>query len=49
MTAMSGFPRLWAVSGVDNRQLVEQIVELGLARHAARARLARSRQAAAQG
>lgn len=40
MTAMSGFPRLWAASGVGNRELVERIVELGLARHAAYARLA---------
>ena len=48
MTAMSGFPRLWAASGVDNRQLVERIVELGLARHAACTRLARSRQVADQ-
>jgi D-alanine-D-alanine ligase len=37
MTAMSGFPRLWAATGVDGRALVEEIVQLGLARHAARA------------
>jgi D-alanine-D-alanine ligase len=43
MTAMSGFPRLWAASGVDGRALVEEIVQLGLARHAARSRL-RTRQ-----
>ena len=33
MTAMSGFPRLWAASGVDGRALVEEIVRLGLERH----------------
>jgi D-alanine-D-alanine ligase len=43
MTAMSGFPRLWNASGVDGRMLVEEIVQLGLARHAARSRL-RTRQ-----
>ena len=43
MTAMSGFPRLWAASGVDGPQLVERIVQLGLQRHAARSRL-RTRQ-----
>jgi D-alanine-D-alanine ligase len=44
MTAMSGFPRLWAAfprlwaaTGVDGRALIEEIVQLGLARHAARA------------
>ena len=36
MTAMSGFPRLWAASGVDGRALVAEIVRLGLERHAAR-------------
>jgi len=39
MTPMSGFPRLWAATGVDNRSLVEEIVRLGLRRHAARSRL----------
>ncbi|HEY5388260.1 MAG TPA: D-alanine--D-alanine ligase family protein [Thermoleophilia bacterium] len=39
MTPMSGFPRLWAATGVDNRALVEEIVQLGLRRHAARSRL----------
>jgi D-alanine-D-alanine ligase len=39
MTAMSGFPRLWAASGVDGRELVRTIVALGRERHAARARL----------
>ncbi len=43
MTAMSGFPRLWAASGVDGHELVERIVQLGLERHAARSRL-RTRQ-----
>lgn len=33
MTAMSGFPRLWAASGVDGRALVDEIVRLGLERH----------------
>ena len=37
MTAMSGFPRLWAATGVDGPALVEEIVRLGLARHASRA------------
>jgi D-alanine-D-alanine ligase len=36
MTAMSGFPRLWAASGVDGPALVEEIVQLGLRRQAAR-------------
>ena len=36
MTAMSGFPRLWAASGIDGPALVEQIVQLGLRRQAAR-------------
>jgi D-alanine-D-alanine ligase len=36
MTAMSGFPRLWAATGVDGEALVEEIVRLGLARQAAR-------------
>jgi len=36
MTAMSGFPRLWAAAGVDGRALVEEIVQLGLRRQAAR-------------
>jgi D-alanine-D-alanine ligase len=39
MTPMSGFPRLWAATGVDNRALVEEIVQLGLRRYAARNRL----------
>jgi D-alanine-D-alanine ligase len=39
MTPMSGFPRLWAASGVDNRALVEEIVQLGLRRYAARSHL----------
>ena len=39
MTAMSGFPRLWAASGVSNEALVEEIVRLGLQRHAARSGL----------
>lgn len=42
MTAMSGFPRLWAASGIDGRALVEEIVRLGLERHAAGARLRRT-------
>ena len=33
MTAMSGFPRLWAASGVDGAALIEEIVRLGLDRH----------------
>ena len=39
MTAMSGFPRLWAATGVSNEALVEEIVQLGLQRHAARSGL----------
>ena len=39
MTAMSGFPRLWAASGVDGYELVERIVRLGLERHARRSKL----------
>jgi D-alanine-D-alanine ligase len=46
MTAMSGFPRLWAASGVASRELVETIVELGLERYRARAGLATSREVA---
>jgi D-alanine-D-alanine ligase len=36
MTRTSGFPRLWAASGVTNRELVREIVRLGLARHEVR-------------
>lgn len=36
MTAMSAFPRLWEASGVGNGELVDEIVELGLRRHAVR-------------
>ena len=43
MTAMSGFPRLWAASGVDGRALVEEIVRLGLERHERLARLKMAR------
>jgi len=43
MTAMSGFPRLWAASGVDGRALVAEIVRLGLERHARLARLKMAR------
>ncbi len=43
MTAMSGFPRLWAASGVDGRALVEEIVRLGLERHERFARLKTAR------
>lgn len=39
MTAMSAFPRLWEATGVGNRALIDEIVRLGLARHAARAGL----------
>ena len=39
MTAMSGFPRLWAASGIDGAALVEEIVRLGLERHERLARL----------
>jgi D-alanine-D-alanine ligase len=43
MTAMSGFPRLWAASGVDGPTLVEEIVQLGLERHERLARLKTAR------
>jgi D-alanine-D-alanine ligase len=43
MTAMSGFPRLWAASGVDGRALVDEIVRLGLQRHARLSRLKMAR------
>ena len=39
MTAMSGFPRLWAASGIDGRALIEEIVRLGLERRERLARL----------
>jgi D-alanine-D-alanine ligase len=39
MTAMSGFPRLWAASGTDNEALIAEIVALGLERHRWRERL----------
>jgi D-alanine-D-alanine ligase len=39
MTAMSGFPRLWAASGVDGATLVNEIVRLGIERHERLARL----------
>jgi D-alanine-D-alanine ligase len=43
MTHMSGFPRLWAASGVDGRTLVAEIVRLGLERHARLTRLKTAR------
>jgi D-alanine-D-alanine ligase len=43
MTAMSGFPRLWAASGVDGPALIEEIVRLGLERHERLARLKMAR------
>jgi D-alanine-D-alanine ligase len=43
MTPTSGFPRLWAASGIDNRRLIEDIVELGLERHAVREALRTAR------
>lgn len=39
MTALSGFPRLWAAMGIEGPALIEEIVQLGLRRHAARRRL----------
>jgi D-alanine-D-alanine ligase len=38
-TAISMYPRLWAASGLAAEALVSRLVELGLERHAARARL----------
>ena len=43
MTAMSGFPRLWAASGVDGKALVEEIVQLGLERRERLSRLKTAR------
>jgi len=43
MTSMSGFPRLWAATGVDGGGLVEEIVRLGLERHDRMARLKTAR------
>ncbi len=43
MTPTSGFPRLWSASGIGNRELVQEIVTLGLRRHAVR-RALRTRQ-----
>jgi D-alanine-D-alanine ligase len=39
MTRFSAFPRLWEASGVDTVALMDEIVRLGLERHAARERL----------
>ena len=39
MTAMSAFPRLWEATGLSGRELIDEIVQLGLRRHAARAGL----------
>ncbi len=39
MTRMSAFPRLWEATGVPGRELVDEIVQLGLRRHAVRAGL----------
>ena len=38
-TAISMYPRLWAASGLAAPALVARLVELGLERHAARAKL----------
>ncbi len=43
MTAVSGFPRLWAASGVEGQALIEEIVQLGLERHTRLARLKMAR------
>jgi len=40
---MSGFPRLWAASGVDGKTLIGEIVRLGLERHERLARLKMAR------
>ena len=39
MTAMSAFPRLWEATGLSGRELIDEIVQLGLRRHKARAGL----------
>jgi D-alanine-D-alanine ligase len=36
MTTMSAFPRLWEATGLGNRDLIDEIVALGLRRHAVR-------------
>jgi D-alanine-D-alanine ligase len=46
MTSMSAFPKVWAASGVPYGELLERIIALGIERHAARARLLTSRDAA---
>jgi D-alanine-D-alanine ligase len=38
-TSISMYPRMWAASGVPARELVTELIELGLARHAERAAL----------
>ena len=43
MTRFSAFPMLWAASGLDAGALMDEIVRLGLERHAARQRLLTSR------
>jgi D-alanine-D-alanine ligase len=47
MTSMSAFPKVWAASGVPYGELIERIIALGVERHAARALLLTSRDAAA--
>ena len=42
-TAISMYPQLWKASGVEAQDLVAQLIELGLERHAARARLRTTR------
>ncbi len=43
MTDMSGFPKVWAASGVPYPELADRLVALALERHAARRRLRTSR------
>jgi D-alanine-D-alanine ligase len=43
MTSMSAFPRLWGATGVGAGELVDEIVRLGLKRHAVRAGLLTTR------
>jgi D-alanine-D-alanine ligase len=37
-TAISMYPKLWAASGLDYPDLIDQLIELALARHAEKKR-----------
>jgi len=38
LTDASGFPKMWAGTGVDFRQIIDELVELAIERHSDRAR-----------